>query len=214
MRNETKSGWFVRTYTEKVKHSTYDRSDVHGRIKKELVQFRMDITKALYQSTCRDRTIINPKRMKIIQDYLNDSDEQQQDRDEEEFRDMLFRIIDLVDESNSGLDYQALFNTYMKALMSGRAQNAKSAVNFILGQMRDQKRCEELITNQVLDNLMSLLKDPVTDETIKRYLLEIVNSYLEQECCLNGLSKEHLEGLIVDLILKYDIGEFLIFLSC
>lgn len=201
MLEEVEQGWFGRTSIKKVRRNTYNQSDVHGRIKKDLVQLRMDIAKALYQSTCRDRTVINPTRMKIIQDYLNE-DERESDRDEEEFRDMLFRIIDLVDESNSGLDFKALFNTYMKALQSGRAKNAKSAVNFILGQMRDPERSKLLITDEVLDNLMSLIRSPSTDGIIKRYLIEIVNCYLEQEFCQNGLSEKHLEELICNLILK------------
>lgn len=202
MLEEVEKGWFGRTKIKKVKRNTYNRSEVHDKIKKELVQLRLDIAKALYQSTCRDRTVINPTRMKKIQDYLNDDERQSSDRDEEEFRDLLFRIIDLVDESNSGLDYKSLFNTYMKALESGRIQNAKSAVNFILGQMRDPERCKQLITDDVLDNLMSLIKNPSTDEIIKQYLIEIVNCYLEQEFCLNGLAEQHLKELIFDLILK------------
>lgn len=201
LQEETKKTWYGRSYTEKVVRTSYEEGYVNNMIRKEIVQLRIDIVQALYQSTCRDRTIMNKsERMKKITDYLENKQDDELDADEEEFRDRLFQIIELVDESNSGLDYKKLFNTYMNALTTNKS--VKSAVNFMLGQIRDPKRCKELITDEVLDKFFSLIKSASTLDSQKCHLLEIVNSYLEQPFTDNSLSEKHLDELISDVIMR------------
>ena len=187
-----------------MQQTSFNKDEVYGLIKREMEKMRMDIVRCIYKSVCHNVKSITKTRMKILQDYLTVAQVQNRnDEDEEKFRNELFRIIEVLNESENGLDYKALFDMYLMKLMSASsAQNTKSAVNFMIRQTRDSKRCRELITDKVLGSLVSLLGADTTLDEIKVFLMEIVNNYLEQEFCQNGLCEDHLHALIRNIITR------------
>lgn len=195
-----KTGWFGKTYNVTERWDHFNKEKVYGEIKEEVKKLQRDIADALYNSVCHDRKIMTKSRMRIIQDYLT-AHQAQNDGSEVEFQNKLHEIIAVVTESESGLDYDVLFKMYLSSLKSCTSlQSAKIATNFMIKETRDANRCEKFITDEVLDQLLTLFQNSVStvlkSNEIKTSLMEIVNNYLEQEFCKDGLSDIHLTGMI------------------
>lgn len=99
---------------------------------------------------------------------------------------------------SSDLDYTELFKNFMKVIQKPNQPKMQMelAINFIYGQSKDPKRCQELFTADYLKQLLELLTNSnhLNKETYET-LIEIVNNYLEHdfsECldenCLERLS--------------------------
>lgn len=187
-------------------NQNYDTSETHVFIKKELEKMRSDAVSALYNAVLRNPKILTNDRIKVIQNCLESKElEDYDNRDvEEKFKNQLIKILNTI-ESNNNIDYERLFHTYLKMLNSktNSVDSMKAAINFISGQSKDYRRCKELFTESVLNNLIELLKsDIMNNNGLKEYIIEIVNNYLEheQEFNRNGLSEALLNNLISCLI--------------
>ena len=196
---QTVKGMFGST-TKNAAHLEYDSNEIDKLIIKEIENFRFDAINALYNSALRNKQILTTARIKIIENCLNE-EESNSNIDSDKFKNILFNMLDLI-ESNADIDYKRLFGVYFKVLKnnSSSTQNVKSAIKFINGQSRDYKRCEELFTPQIIQDLLNLLGREFDDE-IKEYLLEIINNYLEHEKT-EGLNEDLLKLLIENVIEK------------
>jgi hypothetical protein len=200
---ETKSTWYWGTYTVKERRKDVNKADVNCIIRKQLERLRMDIVNALYNCVCRDEKVMTPGKMQVIREYLTTHQKMQGDTDEENFQSKLHEIIGIVSESVSGFDYKEMLDMYFKLLMSSTSlQTSKLAVNFLIRETRDPKRCKDFVTNEVLAQLVALLRKGSIVDEIKTSVTEVINNFLEQ--CREGLSESHLATLILSIKRRQD----------
>ncbi|CAF0762503.1 unnamed protein product [Brachionus calyciflorus] len=198
IRIEVVRGWIWDT--KNIIRLNYDQKEVNDLIIKEIEKIRLDAVNALYNSVLRDKKILTNSRLKVIQDCLDDNDINIVGQEtNEKFKNILIRILDLV-ESNLDLDYKKLFKFHMNTLKSSASseENVISAINFINGQSRDYRRCNELFTAEVIQDLVHLLQGKFKEQA-KEYFLEIINNYLEHETT-SGLNEKLLKFLIESII--------------
>jgi hypothetical protein len=87
-------------------------------------------------------------------------------------------------EMSSDLNYTELFKSFIQVIQKPNQPNMqiKMAINFIYGQSKDGKRCQELFTDDYLKQLLELLtsRNDLSKETYET-LVEIVSNYLEHD---------------------------------
>ena len=195
---QTKKGIF-KNYKE-ASRKLFSESEVNEIIDKEIDKIRIDAMNALFNSVLRNRKCLTKLRLKKIENFLTSVDNTEVK--EENFKNILIRIISLVD-SSSDLNYKGLFTTYLNLIKTSsqntNVENIKSALNFINGQSRDIKRCQELFSQSVIDDLINIMisKRNLFDEM--DLIIEIINNFLGHETSI-GLGDNHLNTLIDSIL--------------
>lgn len=178
-------GWIYNSTVKTFKD--YDKPLVRAKVKEEIEKLRMDAVSALYHTAQRKPEYLNKDRIKLIEDCLESSNIDE-DTDEK-FKNTLIKILSIV-ESSSDVDYKRLFKIYVGSLRTNFDKindNLKLAINFILAQSRDPRRCVELFSDKIIYDFFFIIERSKTNE-VKDYIVEIVNNYLDHDTT-NGLNE-------------------------
>jgi hypothetical protein len=181
-------GWFYNSIVKTRKD--YDKPLVRGMVKKEIEKLRMDAVSALYHTAQRKPEYLTKDRIKSIEDCLESSNIKEDT--EEKFKNTLIKILSIV-ESSSDVNYNRLFKIYVGSVLTNfdsMSDNLKLAINFILGQSRDPRRCVELFSDKLIYDFFIIIERSKTNQ-VKDYIVEIVNNYLDHDTT-NGLNEKTL----------------------
>ncbi|CAF1391517.1 unnamed protein product [Didymodactylos carnosus] len=143
----------------------------------------------IYNCSIRNKQVLTKNRIKKIQQYLTDYQE-----NDAKFTKTIFQLMHIADSTNNS-DYKTTFNTYINVLVRGTRANNEMIISFINNQAKDAKRSKELFTDKILEKLINLLNSDDYDTKIKEDIVEIINTYLEHETN-KALKDKHLELLI------------------
>lgn len=150
---ENKKSMF-KVYKES-KEISYEKKDLQEIIDEEVNKLRMDAANAIFNSVLRNKKCLSKNKIEIIQNFLDKLNSKEADKREENFKNILLKIISTIDSDD--LDYRQQFQTCI-SLMKNCQHNTnvdtiKLALNFLNGQSRDFKRCQELFDKSVRDDL-------------------------------------------------------------
>ena len=174
------------------KRKSFNRAELTAILRKQVNQLRLDCLNAIYNCSIRNKKVLTGDRLKKIQKYITNSQENDAD-----FTRLLFQLMSIGDSTNE-IDYKATFDTYIDILLRGTSANVEMIICYLSNQAKDLNRSQELFTNAVLTKLINLLNTSVSSQ-IKEDVMEIINTYLEHEVS-KPLEDKHLE-----LIIRYVI---------
>lgn len=181
-------GWIYNS-TEK-KFKDYDKPLVRGKVKEEIEKLRLGAVSALYYTAQRKPEYLTKERIQSIEDCLENSNNEE-DTDEK-FKNTLIKMLSIV-ESSSDVNYKRLFKIYvglLKTKFDTMSDNLKLAINFILDQSRDPRRCEDLFSDRLIDDFFIIFERSKINQ-VKEHIVEIVNNYLEHTNT-KGLNEKNL----------------------
>ncbi|CAF0875274.1 unnamed protein product [Didymodactylos carnosus] len=164
-----------------------DREKIMKMITFEVKKIRLTAISTIYNCAMRNNAILNNNRLKTIQKYLEDEDN--------DFKNCIIKILgDLADSNN--IDYKNLFYNCLKELK--KRVNVNDSIKYIYQQSKDNERCQELFNKDVISIISYLSRDTALNDETKAYCCMTINNYLERSYS-DGLIESQLK-ILIDLI--------------
>ena len=175
-------------------------------------KLRLDAVNAILNSAQRNKYVLTAQRITKIQTCFKNLEHEK----DAAFKEVLFKLTTLIAETTSGENHITIFENYMNFIRKKKSpQDVLHSVKFALGQSQDPKRCQELFTRQVVEDILkSITKN--SDELskdINQYAIETVQNYLKHDFS-QDLSENSLCWLIQNIVSSADTGIFSLLLLC
>lgn len=151
-------------------------------VEAELSAIRVDATKAIYHLYLRNKSTINPERMKQLESFLGHKDS------DSKFSGVIIKILRNNDQHN----YKTLFDQCLARLEDSKLwgeEDFEDSITYIEEQTKDAIRYKELFTASVISRIGNLLNSKL-DQEKKAQCCSVINGYLENGFALND---QHLE---------------------
>ena len=155
-------------------------------------KLRLDAVNAIYNSVRRNENVLTTNQMYIIINCF----EKLENEEDDAFRRVLCELVNLIDETTPGEIYIKLFESNMNIVRKQSKQDGVlQAVQFIVRQSKDAKRCQKLFTSQVVEDILKIQtkNEDKHSNDINRLKIETVRNYLlhdfsvlsdKSQCCL------------------------------
>ena len=111
---------------------------------------------------------MNNERLKKLEHYQND--------DDIEFKKIIVKILGTLADSND-IDYKKIFTSCLEQIEKNTI--VEDSIPYIYQQSKDEKRCQELFTPNVICRIIDLLNNTNINEQIKIHICGIIKNYLE-----------------------------------